>query len=88
MRLGLLAEGYIYPKADRAVRDLLRRRSRLVQQRTASLLAIQNPGDAHRVDVLGKSTSTCHSAYTSPSDKPATNLHPVLRKQRREPLLL
>jgi transposase len=26
---GLLAEGYIYPKADRAVRDLLRRRSRL-----------------------------------------------------------
>ncbi len=39
---GLLAEGYIYPKADRAVRDLLRRRSRLVQQHTANLLAIQN----------------------------------------------
>jgi len=29
LRRGLLAEGYIYPKADRAVRDLLRRRSRL-----------------------------------------------------------
>ncbi len=39
---GLLAEGYIYPKEDRAVRDLLRRRSRLVQQHTANLLAIQN----------------------------------------------
>ncbi len=39
---GLLAEGYIYPKGDRAVRDLLRRRSCLVQQHTASLLAIQN----------------------------------------------
>ena len=34
--------GYIYPKADRAVRDLLRRRSRLVQQHTANLPAIQN----------------------------------------------
>jgi transposase len=39
---GLLAEGTIYPKEDRAVRDLLRRRSRLVQQHTANLLAIQN----------------------------------------------
>ena len=39
---GLLAEGYIYPKEDRAVRDLLRRRSRLVQQHTANLLAVQN----------------------------------------------
>ena len=42
LRQGLLAEGYIYPKEARAVRDLLRRRSRLVQQHTANLLAIQN----------------------------------------------
>jgi transposase len=42
LRRGELPEGYIYPKADRAVRDLLRRRSRLVQQHTANLLAIQN----------------------------------------------
>ena len=42
MRLGLLPEGYIYPKAQRAVRDLLRRRSRLVQQHTANVLAVQN----------------------------------------------
>ncbi len=27
LRLGLLPEGYIYPKAERAVRDLLRKRS-------------------------------------------------------------
>ena len=27
MRLGLLAQGYIYPKAERALRDLLRKRS-------------------------------------------------------------
>jgi transposase len=42
LRLGVLPEGYIYPKDERAVRDLLRRRSRLVQQHTANLLAIQN----------------------------------------------
>jgi len=42
LRLGLLPEGYIYPKRQRAVRDLLRRRSRLVQQHTANVLAVQN----------------------------------------------
>jgi len=42
LRLGLLPEGYIYPKAERAVRDLLRRRQHLVQQHTANILAVQN----------------------------------------------
>ena len=42
LRLGLLPEGYIYPKEQRAVRDLLRRRSRLTQQHTANVLAVQN----------------------------------------------
>lgn len=42
LRLGLLPTGYIYPKEERAVRDLLRKRCRLVQQRTANLLSIQN----------------------------------------------
>ncbi|HWN10631.1 MAG TPA: IS110 family transposase [Pyrinomonadaceae bacterium] len=42
LRLGVLPQGYIYPKEDRAVRDLLRKRSQLVRQRTANLLSIQN----------------------------------------------
>ena len=42
LRLGLLPEGYIYPKAERAVRDLRRRRQSLVQQHTANILAVQN----------------------------------------------
>ncbi len=41
-RLGVLPEGYIYPKKERAVRDLLRKRSQLVRQKTANLLSIQN----------------------------------------------
>lgn len=41
-RLGVLPEGYIYPKEERAVRDLLRKRSQLVHHKTAHLLSIQN----------------------------------------------
>jgi transposase len=41
-RLGVLPTGYIYPKADRPVRDLLRRRTLLVQQRTGIILSLQN----------------------------------------------
>ena len=42
LRLGILPEGYIYPKEERAVRDLLRKRGQLVRQRTSHLLSIQN----------------------------------------------
>jgi transposase len=42
LRLGVLPQGYTYPKQERAVRDLLRRRGQLVRQRTANLLSIQN----------------------------------------------
>lgn len=42
LRLGLLPTGYIYPKKERAVRDLLRKRAQLVRCRTAQILSIQN----------------------------------------------
>ena len=42
LRLGVLPEGYIYPKAARAVRDLLRKRAHLVCQHTANVLSVQN----------------------------------------------
>lgn len=42
LRLGVLPQGYIYPREQRAVRDLLRKRGQLVRQRTANLLSIQN----------------------------------------------
>lgn len=42
LRLGVLPQGYIYPKQERAVRDLVRKRGQLVRQRTANLLSIQN----------------------------------------------
>ena len=41
-RLGILPTGYIYPPAERGVRDLLRKRAHLVRQRTANVLSVQN----------------------------------------------
>jgi transposase len=41
-RLGVLREGHIYPSEQRAVRDLLRKRSQLVKQRTQNILSIEN----------------------------------------------
>ena len=42
LRLGILPEGYIYPKEERPVRDLLRKRGHLVRLRTSLMLSLQN----------------------------------------------
>jgi transposase len=42
LRLGLLPEGYICPKQQRAVRDLARKRMQLVRSRTQHILAVEN----------------------------------------------
>jgi len=42
LRLGILPTGYIYPKAQRAIRDLLRKRSMLVRHQTAHTLSAQS----------------------------------------------
>jgi len=42
LRLGILPEGYIYPKAERPARDLLRRRLLFVGHRTAHILSLQS----------------------------------------------
>jgi transposase len=48
LRLGLLPEGHIMPKAMRAVRDLARKRMQLVQQRTVQILSIETIFDQQR----------------------------------------
>ena len=42
LRLGLLPTGYIYPKQERALRDLLRRRLLLVRQRSLHHVSLQS----------------------------------------------
>ncbi len=42
LRLEILPVGYIYPKEDRPVRDLFRKRAHLVRVRTSLILGLQN----------------------------------------------
>jgi len=42
LRLNILPEGYIYPKKERPVRDILRRRLLFVRHRTAHILSLQS----------------------------------------------
>lgn len=42
LRLGLLRTGYIYPREQRTLRDLARRRMQLVRQRSMHVLAVEN----------------------------------------------
>jgi transposase len=62
LRLGKLPEGYIYPRTERAVRDLLRKRSQLVRQATMNVLSIQNLFARNR----GKSISANHVKQLTP----------------------
>ena len=41
-RLNILREGYIYPKEERPVRDILRRRLLYVRHRTSHILSLQS----------------------------------------------
>ena len=42
LRLGILPTGYIYPPKERAIRDLLRKRLQLVEDRTRHILRIKS----------------------------------------------
>ena len=53
--LGILPEGYIYPKEDRPIRDLLRKRSFLVKQRTEHIHSLQSMIERHRARRLNGS---------------------------------
>lgn len=42
LRLDILPEGYIYPKGERSLRDLLRKRGHLVRLRTSLIISLQH----------------------------------------------
>jgi len=52
LALGILPEGYIYPKEERPVRDLLRKRSFLVKQRTEHIHSLQSMIERHTAQRL------------------------------------
>ena len=53
-RLGLLPTGYIYPRPQRALRDLARKRLQLVRMRTQNILSVQS--------LLARHTAACPSS--------------------------
>ena len=55
LALGILSEGYIYPKEDRPVRDLLRKRSFLVRQRTRHIHSVRSMIERHTSKRLSSS---------------------------------
>ncbi len=58
LRLGILPEGYIYPKELRPIRDMLRRRAMFVKQRTTQILSLQSMIARNRgLDFSGSSVS-------------------------------
>jgi len=55
-RLGILPVGYIYPKEERPIRDMLRRRMLLVRQKTSHILSFQS--------LMSRQTGTMMSSAT------------------------
>jgi transposase len=80
MRLGILPTGYIYPREQRSVRDLLRVRRRLVWQRTTHVLSTQSTIRRHtaiklpRAVVVGEKKAPW-PALPNPSDQLGVDAH-------------
>ena len=90
LRLGILPTGYIHPPADRALRDLARKRIQLVRDRTRHVLAVQNilarqtggcvasnaikRWTAGDVDALGLATDVCLAMQSNVAVIAALNL--------------
>ncbi len=65
LRLGILAEGYIYPKELRPLRDLMRRRMMFVRQRTSQILSLQSMITRNRgLNMPGSSIMGFHEDFT------------------------
>lgn len=69
LRLNILPEGHIYPKEERAIRDLLRKRAHLVRQRTANLLSAKN------IIARNSGVSFCSRALSKLSDEEIDGLY-------------
>jgi len=90
LRLGILPTGYIYPKAERPIRDMLRRRMLIVRQATQTLLSLQSMVTRH----TGQSVSAAalqawtlrevrESFAEKYSQQTAAAMLELLREQRR-----
>jgi len=90
LRLGILPEGYIYPPAQRPVRDMLRRRMLVVRQATQTLLSLQSMVVRHTGHSVSArnlqdwSLAQVRATFVDPySQQTATAMLELLGEQRR-----
>jgi transposase len=76
LRLDILPEGYIYPKGERAVRDLLRKRAQLVRQKVTQMLSIQSQFARHTGHALG--ANRIRQLCESDIERPFADAHVAL----------
>jgi len=69
LRLGILPKGFIYPREDRSIRDLLRKRMHLVKLRTSLINSLQN--------ILARNGST-HLGASKIKQLTRDNISPLL----------
>ena len=78
LRGGVFPQAYVYPKAKRATRDLLRRRSSFVRQRAQLIAHIQNTNSQYNLPPLAKKLS--YAANRAELDVPSRFADPSVRK--------
>ncbi|MGA2139129.1 MAG: IS110 family transposase [Verrucomicrobiia bacterium] len=90
LRLGILPTGYIYPKAERPVRDMLRRRMLVVRQATQTLLSLQSMVTRHTgqsvsaAKLQGWTLKEVRASFVDPySQQTAAAMVELLGEQRR-----
>ncbi len=90
LRLGILPEGYIYPAAERPIRDMLRRRMLVVRQATQLVLSLQSMVTRHTGQAVsaaalqGWTLKEVRATFQDPcSQQTAAALLELLREQRR-----
>jgi transposase len=90
LRLGILPTGYIYPKAERPVRDRLRRRMLIVRQATQTLLSLQSMVARHSGQAVSATKlqdwtlQEVRDMFTDPySQQTAAAMLELLGEQRR-----
>ena len=74
LRLNVLPVGYIYPKALRTTRDLMRKRMQLVQQSTSNLLSVQGIYMRHLSYKLSNNNVKTLSEEQIEKDFPSANV--------------
>ena len=70
LRGGMLPQAYVYPKAMRATRDLLRRRNHLMRKRAELLAHIQNTASQYNLPPLGARVDRKAERATIPAHFP------------------